>query len=124
MIFGKLVKTNEKKDIGATSKMSDPKYFMPLWCPSALTRSQKHKLQRLRVRENREKEAEKIFNDTHPQFMPPQKRWRPKAVEINTNEQEAIKIKIQIQLYKFMLVRRTIRPHQSDRPAPRRIVRS
>jgi hypothetical protein len=54
--------------------MSDPKYFMPLWCPLALTRSKKRKLQRLRVRENREKEAEKIFNDMHPQFMPPQKR--------------------------------------------------
>jgi hypothetical protein len=25
----------------------------------------------------------KIFNDTHPQYPPPQKRWRPKAVEIN-----------------------------------------
>ena len=27
------------------------------------------------------KEAERIFNDTHPQYPPPQKRWRPKAVE-------------------------------------------
>jgi hypothetical protein len=48
-----------------------------------LTRSQKRKLQRLRAKENQEKEAEKIFNDTHPQYPPPQKRWRPKVVEEN-----------------------------------------
>jgi hypothetical protein len=30
--------------------------------------------------ERKKKEVEKIFNDTHP---PPQKRWRPKAIEIN-----------------------------------------
>jgi hypothetical protein len=29
------------------------------------------------------KEAENIFNDTHPQYPTPQKRWRPKAVEVN-----------------------------------------
>ena len=34
------------------------------------------------------KEAERIFNDTHPQYPPPQKRWRPKTVEKN---QTAIK---------------------------------
>jgi hypothetical protein len=33
------------------------------------------------VKENQEKEAEKIFNDTYPQYPPPQKRWRPKAIE-------------------------------------------
>ena len=32
--------------------------------------------------------GEKIFNDTHPQYPPPQKRWRPKALEEN---QTAIK---------------------------------
>jgi hypothetical protein len=46
-----------------------------------LTRSQKRKLQRLSAKENQEKEAEKIFNDTHPQYPSPQKRWRPTAVE-------------------------------------------
>jgi hypothetical protein len=35
----------------------------------------------LRTKENQEKEAEKIFNDTHPQYPPPQKIWIPKAVE-------------------------------------------
>jgi hypothetical protein len=29
------------------------------------------------------KKAEKIFNATHSQYPPPQKKWRPKAVEIN-----------------------------------------
>jgi hypothetical protein len=46
-----------------------------------LTRSQKRKLQCLRAKENQEKEAKKIFNDTHPQYPPPQKKWRPKVVE-------------------------------------------
>jgi hypothetical protein len=32
------------------------------------------------VKENQEKEVEKIFNDTHPQYPSPQKRWKPKAV--------------------------------------------
>jgi hypothetical protein len=56
---------------------------MPRWCPSGLTRSQKQKLQRLRAKESKEKEVEKIFNDTYPQYPPSQKRWRPKAIEIN-----------------------------------------
>src|SRR5690348_13506915 len=79
--------TNKTEDMAAI-KTDDPKYSMPRWCPSGLTRSQKRKLQRLRAKENQEKEAEKIFNDTHPQYPPPQKRWRPKAVEEN---QTAIK---------------------------------
>jgi hypothetical protein len=40
-------------------------------------------LQRLRAKESKEKEAEKIFNNTHPHYPPPQKRWRPKTVEVN-----------------------------------------
>jgi hypothetical protein len=61
---------------------------MPRWCPSGLTRSQKRKLQRLIAKESQEKEAEKIFNDTHPQYLPPQKRWRPKVVEISQTTTE------------------------------------
>jgi hypothetical protein len=38
-------------------------------------------LQWLRTQESREKEAEEIFNDTHPQYPTPQKRWRAKATE-------------------------------------------
>jgi hypothetical protein len=82
MIFGESANTSKREDMTAI-KIADPKYSMPRWCPSGLTRSQKRKLQRLRAKESQEKEAEKIFNDTHPQYPPPQKRWRPKAVEIS-----------------------------------------
>jgi hypothetical protein len=37
----------------------------------------------LTAKESKEKEVEKIFNDTHAQFSPPQKRLRPKVIEIN-----------------------------------------
>jgi hypothetical protein len=80
MIFGESVNTTKKEDT-TTIKTTDPKYSMPRWCPTGLTRSQKRKLQRLRAKESQEKEAEKIFNDTHPQYPPPQKKWRPKAIE-------------------------------------------
>ena len=79
MIFGESTNTTEKDT--ATIKTADPKYSMPRWCPAGLTRSQKRKLQRLRAKESQEKEAEKTFNDTHPLYPPPQKKWRPKAVE-------------------------------------------
>jgi hypothetical protein len=80
MIFGESANTTKKEDT-TTIKTADPKYFMPRWCPAGLTRSQKRKLQRLRAKENQEKEAKKIFNDTHPQYPSPQKKWRPKAIE-------------------------------------------
>jgi hypothetical protein len=80
MIFGESSNTTKKEDT-TTIKTADPKYSMPRWCPTGLTRSQKRKLQRLRAKESQEKEAEKIFNDTHPLYPPPQKKWRPKAVE-------------------------------------------
>jgi hypothetical protein len=80
MIFGESANTTKKEDT-TTIKTADPKYSMPRWCPAGLTQSQKRKLQRLRAKENQEKEAEKIFNDTHPQYPPPQKKWRPKAIE-------------------------------------------
>jgi hypothetical protein len=82
MIFDESANTNKKENM-TVNKTTDPKYSMPRWCPSGLTWSQNQKLQRLRAKENQEKEAEKIFNDTHPQYPPPQKRWRPKAVEKN-----------------------------------------
>jgi hypothetical protein len=88
MIFGESANTTKKEDT-TTIKIADPKYSMPRWCPAGLTRSQKQKLQRLRAKENQEKEAEKIFNDTHSQYPPPQKKWRPKAVE---EKQTATKI--------------------------------
>jgi hypothetical protein len=82
MIFGESANTSKKEDMTA-SKTADPKYSMPRWCPSGLTRSQKQKLQHLRGKESKEKEVEKVFNDTHSQYPPPQKRWIPKAVEVN-----------------------------------------
>jgi hypothetical protein len=72
MIFGESANTTKKEDT-TTIKTTDPKYSMPRWCPSGFTRSQKRKLQRLRAKESQEKEAEKIFNDTHPQYPPPHK---------------------------------------------------
>jgi hypothetical protein len=65
MIFGESANTTKKEDT-ADIKTVDPKYSMPRWCPAGLTRFQKQKLQRLRAKENQEKEAEKIFNKTHP----------------------------------------------------------
>jgi hypothetical protein len=88
MIFGESTNTTKKEDT-ATIKTADPKYSMPRWCPAGLTRSQKRKLQRLRAKESQEKEAEKIFNDTHPQYPPPQKKWRPNSIE---EKQMAMKI--------------------------------
>jgi hypothetical protein len=88
MIWGESANTTKKEDT-ATIKTADPKYSMPRWCPAGLTRSQKRKLQRLRAKDNQEKEAKKIFNDTHPQYPPSQKKWRPKAVE---EKQTATKI--------------------------------
>jgi hypothetical protein len=43
MFFGESANTNKKEDT-ATIKIADPKYSMPRWCPSVLTRSQKRKL--------------------------------------------------------------------------------
>jgi hypothetical protein len=65
MIFGESANTTKKEDTAAIQP-ADPKYSMPRWCPSGLTRSQKRKLQRLRAKESQEKETKKIFNDTHP----------------------------------------------------------
>jgi hypothetical protein len=56
MIFGESANTNKIEDTTA-SIIADPKYSMPRWCPAGLTRSQKQKLQRLRAKENQEKEA-------------------------------------------------------------------
>jgi hypothetical protein len=85
MIFGKSAKTGEEEDMGTTSKTTYPKYSMPRWCPSGLTRSRKHKLQCLRAKESKEKEAEKYLM-IHIQYPPPQKRWRPKAIEANQTD--------------------------------------
>jgi hypothetical protein len=51
MIFGESANATKKEDTTAI-KIAYPKYSMPRWCPSGLTRSQKRKLQRLRAKEN------------------------------------------------------------------------
>ena len=53
----------------------DPKCSQPRWCPAVLTHSQKRKLQRLRAKDKREQEAERVFNETHPVY--PQKKREP-----------------------------------------------
>jgi hypothetical protein len=123
MIFGESANTTKKENT-ATNKTVDPKYSMPRWCPAGLTRSQKRKLQRLRAQESQKKEAEKIFNDTHPLYPPPQKKWRPKAVE---EKQTTTKIENQTTLVQHpagMAYSSTSKVGQSapgtDRPAPTR----
>ena len=122
MIFGESANTTEKDT--ATIKTTDPKYSMPRWCPAGLTRSQKRKLQRLRAKESQEKEAEKTFNDTHPLYPPPQKKWRPKAVE---KKQTATEIESQSapgadrppftrKSLDNLHQARTVRPPHADRP--------
>jgi hypothetical protein len=82
MIFGKSASTSKEGDTTAI-KTADPKYSMPRWCPSGLTRPQKRKLQRLRAKESKEKEVEKYLMTHIHSTPPPQKRWRPKVIEIN-----------------------------------------
>jgi hypothetical protein len=46
-------------DHEASGSKSHPECFLPRWCPPGLTHTQRRKLQRLRLREKREKELEK-----------------------------------------------------------------
>jgi hypothetical protein len=121
MIFDESASTNKKENM-TVNKTINPKYSMPRWCPSGLTRSQKRKLQRLRAKEIKEKEAEKIFNDTHPQYPPPQKRWRPKAVEKNQTTTKTENKTTTMQLYASMVDSLTIKAgssvHDANHPTP------
>jgi hypothetical protein len=122
MIFDESASTNKKENT-SVNKTINPKYSMPRWCPSGLTRSQKRKLQSLRAKEIKEKEAEKIFNDTHPQYPPPQKRWRPKAVEKNQTATKIENKTTTMQLYAGMVDSPTIKARSSaldaDHPTPK-----
>jgi hypothetical protein len=77
-------------DHEASGSGSNSKYFLPRWCPPGLTHSQRRKLQRLRLREKKEKELEeqrdKIFNSYRP-MVPQGKEWRAKT----TPQAEAVK---------------------------------
>jgi hypothetical protein len=69
-------------DHDASGSKSRPECFLPRWCPPGLTHTQRRKLQRLRLREKREKELEKKrdedFNSYRP-MVPQGKEWRVKA---------------------------------------------
>jgi hypothetical protein len=69
-------------DHEASGRASNSKYFLPRWCPPDLTHTQRRKLQRLRLREKKEKELEeqrdKIFNSYRP-VVPQGKEWRTKT---------------------------------------------
>jgi hypothetical protein len=112
MIFDESASTNKKENM-TVNKTINPKYSMPRWCPSGLTRSQKRKLQRLRAKEIKEKEAEKIFNDTHPQYPPPQKRWRSKVVEKNQTTIKTENKTTIVQIYAGMVDSPTIKAGSS-----------
>jgi predicted ATPase len=65
IVFGKSANTSKEEDTTA-SKTADPRYSMPRWCPSELTRSQKQKIAALESKREQGKRSRKIFNDTHP----------------------------------------------------------
>jgi hypothetical protein len=77
-------------DHEASGSGSNSKYFLPRRCPPGLTHTQRRKLQRLRLREKKEKELEeqrdKIFNSYKP-MVPQGKEWRAKT----TPQAEAVK---------------------------------
>jgi hypothetical protein len=74
------VATNDHE---ASRSKSRPECFLPRWCPPGLTHTQRRKLQRLSLREKREKELEKKrdedFNRYRP-MVPQGKEWRVKTV--------------------------------------------
>jgi len=86
MMFGKSAQTDSQKrvlanDHEASSSGSANKYHQPRWCPLGLSQSQKRRLQRLRLQEQKEQEAEKLrdahINKYRP-MVPRGKEWRAK----------------------------------------------
>jgi hypothetical protein len=76
-----------------TDKVVDSKNLQPRWCPPGLTRSQKRKLQRLRLAEMREKERKKwrdeLFNEIKLVAMPKHEWKQKEAPQISTIEPAA-----------------------------------
>jgi hypothetical protein len=74
-------------------KVVDFKYLQPWWFPPRLTRTQKWKLQRLRLAEMREKEREKrrdkLFDKIKPRTLPKQEWRRKEAPQHPTAEPAA-----------------------------------
>ena len=71
-------------DEAGSCKSATDKYHQPRWCPSDLTHTQKRKLQRLRNKEKKEREEEKLrdedFNRYRPMF-PQSKVWKIKTAD-------------------------------------------
>jgi hypothetical protein len=69
-------------DHEASGSKSRPECFLPRWCPPGLTHTQRRKLQRLRLREKREKELKKKRDEnfnSYRSMVPQGKEWRVKA---------------------------------------------
>jgi hypothetical protein len=78
------------REVEKANKVVDSKYLQPRWCPPGLTRTQKRKLQQLRLADMREKEREKqrdeLFNEIKPMTLPEQEwRWK-EAPQCSTAE--------------------------------------
>ena len=53
-----------------SSKSAADKYHQPRWCPSGLTHTQERKLQRLRNKEKKEQEEEKMRDEEFNRYRP------------------------------------------------------
>ena len=65
IMFGKSVNSPVQRPIRANDHQASSgspasKYFQPRWCPPGLTRTQKRKLQCLRIQEKKEQEIKKL----------------------------------------------------------------
>jgi hypothetical protein len=61
------IATNDHEVSGSKSR---PEYLLPRWCPPQLTHTQRRNLQRLRLREKREKELEKQMDEVFNSYRP------------------------------------------------------
>ena len=89
MVFGKsasspIQKSAMANDHVASSSSTANKYHQPRWCPPGLSHTKNRKLQRLRNKEKKELEAEKIrdehFNKYRP-MIPQGKVWQAKTID-------------------------------------------
>jgi hypothetical protein len=73
-------------------KVVDSMYLQPRWCPPGLTRTQRRKLQRLRLAKMREKEREKrwdkLFNEIKPVTLSKQE-WKQKETPRSSTAEPA-----------------------------------
>ena len=64
----KLVMANDH-EAGSSKSIAD-KYHQPRWCPSGLTHTQKRKSQRLRNKEKKDQEEEKMRDEDFNRYRP------------------------------------------------------